>query len=95
MDEARACADARHAMQTTLRYEQQERRTEPAREGRFERAPGTTDHPVSDPTPSTERDDHHKRVDAVHYEVDPDAVARAILDRLVAGRTIRVPRGEI
>ena len=92
MDEARARADARHAMQTTLRYEQQDGRSEPAREGRFSRAPEITDQPVTDPTPAPDRDDHHKRIDAVHYEVDPDAVARAILERLVAGRAIRPPR---
>ena len=84
MDEARARADARHAMQTTLRYEQQDGRSEPAREGRFGRAPETTDQPVTDPTPAPDRDDHHKRIDAVHYEVDPDAVARR--DPRAAGR---------
>jgi hypothetical protein len=92
MDEIRARADARHAMQTTLRYEQQDGRSEPGREGRFGRAPETTGQPVTDPTPAPDRDDHHKRIDAVHYEVDPDAVARAILERLVAGRAIRPRR---
>jgi hypothetical protein len=91
MDEVRARADARDAMQTTLRYEQQEGHSEPAREGRFGRAPETTDRPVTDPSTSIERDDG--QIDVVRYEVDPDAVARAILERLVAGGTIRPLRG--
>ena len=32
-----------------------------------------------------------ERIDLARYEIDPDAVARAILDRLVAGRTIPAP----
>jgi hypothetical protein len=92
MDEVRARADARHAMQTTLRYEQQDACSEPAREGRFGRAPEPTERPVTDPSPSIERDDQPERIDVVRYEVDPDAVACAILERLLAGRTIRLPR---
>jgi hypothetical protein len=93
MDEARARADARHAMQTTLRHEQQDGHAEPAREGRFGRAPETTERPVTDPGTSIERD--AGQIDVVCYEVDPDAVARAILERLVAGRTIRPLGGDL
>ena len=88
MDEVPGCADARHAMQTTLRYEQQHARPEPLRQGRFGRAPEIPQHPVSDAIPS-EPDERLARFDLQHYEVDPDAVARAILERLAAGRTIR------
>ena len=94
MDEVRACADARHARQTTLRYEQQPGPTEPARQGRFGRAPETPTPPVTDAsTPTTEPDDRPTPIDARSYVVDPDAVARAILDRLIAGRTLDPPRG--
>jgi hypothetical protein len=34
-----------------------------------------------------------ERVEAVGYEIDPDAVAAAIIDRLLAGRALRA-RGE-
>jgi hypothetical protein len=89
MDEVRARADARHAMQTTLRYEQQHGCSEPVREGRFGRAPEITDRLVTDASTPTERDAGPERIDVLRYQVDPDAVARAILERLVAGRTLR------
>ena len=92
MDEARACADARHAMQTTLRHEQQDVGSDAAREGRFGRAPETTDRQVTDPCAPAERDARPARIDVVRYEVDPDAVARAILERLIAGRAIGARR---
>ena len=88
MDEARARADARHAMQTTLRHEQQDARADAAREGRFGRAPETTDRQVTEPCTPTDGHDRPARIDAVRYEVEPDAVARAILERLIAGRAI-------
>jgi hypothetical protein len=93
MDEVRACADARHAMQSTLRYEQQTGPSEPARQGRFGRAPETPNPPVTDSSTPTGRDDRPLPIDVRSYTVDPDAVARAILDRLLAGRTIGPPRG--
>jgi hypothetical protein len=88
MREVRRSADAAHAMQTTLRYEQQDRRCEPDREGRFGRVPPTQDEPVADARTTMEPDGEQERIDAMHYEVDPDAVAQAILTRLIAGRTL-------
>jgi hypothetical protein len=91
MREVRRSADAAHAMETTLRYEQQSGRSEPDREGRFGRVPPT--HEVAGPDARTtmDPDGEQERIDVVHYEVDPDAVAKAILARLLAGRTFPAP----
>ena len=40
-----------------------------------------------------ETDDDREKPPKVGYVVDPDAVAAAIVDRLLAGRTIAPPRG--
>src|SRR5215213_9788993 len=90
---ARRSADAARAMQTTLRYEQQDGRSEPGREGRFGRVPAMDDVPVGDARTTMDPDGEQERIDVVHYEVDPDAVARAILVRLLAGRTFPAPPG--
>ena len=74
-------------MQTTLRYEQQDERTELGQPGRFGRALSAEEVHVADARTTSNQDGEPERTDAVHYEVDPDAVARAILERLVAGRT--------
>jgi len=42
---------------------------------------------VADARTTSNQDGEQERIDAVRYEVDPDAVARAILERLMAGRT--------
>jgi hypothetical protein len=94
MDEVRRSADAPHAMETTLRHEQQDGRSEPGREGRFGRVPPTDDVPLADARTTMEPDGEQQRVDLVRYEVDPDAVAAAILARLVAGRTLRLRRDD-
>ena len=87
MRKLRTSADAPHAMQTTLRYEQQQDgRLESVLEGRFGRAPQIDDVHVADAR-TTDPDDGQDRFDRVRYGVDPDAVARAIVERLVAGRT--------
>ena len=86
MREVRSSADAVHAMQTTLRYEQQDGRTEPGQQGRFGRAFPAEEVHVADARTTSNPDDQ-ERIDAVRYTVDPDAVARAILERLAAGRT--------
>jgi hypothetical protein len=49
---------------------------------------------VADARTTTHADDGQDRFDQVRYEVDPDAVARAIVDRLVAGRTWPALRGD-
>ena len=92
MDEIRRSADGPHAMESTLRDEQQDGRSEPGREGRFGRVLPTDDVPVGDARTTMDPDGEYERVDLVRYEVDPDAVAAAILARLVAGRTLRIGR---
>ena len=94
MGEVRRSADAPHAMETTLRYEQQDGRSEPGREGRFGRAPETDDVPVADARTTMDPDGEDDRIDVVRYEVDADAVAAAILARLLAGRALRLPRDD-
>ena len=78
-------ADAAHAMQTVTRYEQQDGTSEPVKEGRFGRDARLGDHidearanKLSDPTDEP----------LVDYVVDPQAVAAAIVERLLAGRTL-------
>ena len=85
MREVRRSADAGHAMQTTLRYEQQDERTRLGQQGRFGRAHPAEDVHVADAETMSEPDGERERY--ARYTVDPDAVARAILERLVAGRT--------
>ena len=92
MRPVRRSADAHHAMETTLRHEQQDGRAESGREGRFGRVAPMDDVPVTDARTTMEPDRDDERLDLVHYEVDPDAVAAAILERLFAGRTLRPPR---
>ena len=78
-------------MQITLRYEQQRGRPAPGLEGRFGRAPASDDVPVTHARTTMDPNGEQERIDLARYEIDPDAVARAILDRLVAGRTIPAP----
>ncbi|HZB76875.1 MAG TPA: hypothetical protein VE526_11670 [Solirubrobacteraceae bacterium] len=47
---------------------------------------------MGDARTTMDPDGEHERVDLVRYQVDPDAVAAAILERLVAGRTLRIGR---
>jgi hypothetical protein len=75
-------------MQTILQHEQQDGRAEPGSEGRFGRAPLAEDRQAADAGTTTDPPGEPRRIDLVRYEVDADAVARAILDRLVAGRTL-------
>jgi hypothetical protein len=93
MREVRSSADAAHAMQTTLRYEQQDGRSESGQQGRFGRAFPAEDVYVADARTTSNQDDQ-ERIDAVRYTVDPAAVARAIDERLVAGRTWPALRDE-
>jgi len=67
-------ADAADAMTTMLRNQQ--------RAGRFGRE-------VRGDEVQTENTAGGERFATVGYVIDPDAVAAAIVDRLVAGRTIR------
>ena len=61
--------------------------SEPGQPGRFGRALPAEEVHVADARTTSNQDGEQERIDVVRYEVDPDAVARAILERLVAGRT--------
>ena len=87
MAEDRIPADAAHAMQTVTRYLESGR----AARGRFGRdVPGlaTDDVQMADARTTMQSDDASPRAETVGYVIDPDAVAAAIIDRLMAGRTL-------
>jgi hypothetical protein len=79
-------ADAAHAMQTVTRYPQD---LDEAARGRFGRdVPGVEDVQMADARTTMRSDDALERAETVGYVIDPDAVAAAIIDRLMAGRTL-------
>jgi hypothetical protein len=79
MDRDPKRADAAHAMTTLLRYQQ--------RAGRFGRAVPSEDvEPYETGTPMPKDEDSST---TAGYVIDADAVAEAIIARLVAGRTIK------
>jgi hypothetical protein len=82
MDRDSKRADAAHAMTTLLRYQQ--------RAGRFGRTMPSEDvEPYETGTPMP--NDEEPALSA-GYVIDADAVAEAIIARLVAGRTIAPPK---
>lgn len=85
-------------MQTAIRYQQQDGRSEPVSNGRFGRdvraVPATGDVPVADARTTMQTDGERERSETMSYEVDPHAVAAAILDRLLAGGTLAPGRAE-
>ena len=86
MAEDRIPADAAHAMQTVTRYLESGR----AARGRFGRdvpGPAADDAQMADARTTMQSDDAPERAEALGYVIDPDAVAAAIVDRLLAGRT--------
>ena len=80
-------------METVTRYEQQDEACESVKEGRFGRDARLGDHLENAGTDKL-TDDRDEREPLVDYMVDPDAVAAAIVERLLAGRTFgpRRPR---
>jgi hypothetical protein len=90
-------ADAAHAMRTVTRYEAHradsvggDKQSRAAR-GRFGRdVPGLApdDVQMADARTTMQTDDAPERVEAIGYQVDPHAVAAAIVDRLMAGRML-------
>jgi hypothetical protein len=81
MDRDPKPADAAHAMTTLLRYRQ--------RKGRFGREVRGEHLETCETATAMGTDDPH----ATSYEVDAEAVAAAIVERLLAGRTLAPPRG--
>jgi hypothetical protein len=90
MAEDSSAVDTTHAMKTATRYERQE-----ATRGRFGRdvrpAPAA-DVQMADARTTMQTDGADARLDPAGYEIDADAVADAILARLLAGRTIALRR---
>jgi hypothetical protein len=81
-------ADAAHAMQTMTRYPQQKDMTARGRFGRDVPGPAADDAQMADARTTMHSDDVPERADTMGYVIDPDAVAAAIIDRLMAGRTL-------
>ena len=86
--------DTTHAMTTAARYEQLEGRAQ----GRFGRdvrsAAALDDVQMADPRTTMQTDRVQDRFETLKYEIDADAVADAIVSRLLAGRTLMPPRGD-
>ena len=81
-------ADAAHAMQTVTRYPLHQK----AARGRFGRdvpALAADDVQMADARTTMQSDHARQSAQPMGYEIDPDAVAAAILDRLMAGGTLR------
>jgi hypothetical protein len=94
MDAPRTPADAAHAMKTAIRYQQQEGRLQgsPGRAGRFGRdvpaAASRDEVQMAESRKTMKTDSAEARTGVGGYYVDPHAVAEAILNRLLAGRTL-------
>ena len=86
--------DTTHAMKTASRYDQVEERAR----GRFGRdvrsAAALDDVQMADARTTMQTDRTEERFATLKYEVDADAVADAILSRLLAGRTLGPPPGD-
>ena len=78
MDQDPTAADAAHAMQTALRHNQ--------RQGRFGREVRSTDGQTTDARTAMQQES--ERFARFEYEIDADAVAAAIVSRLLAGGTL-------
>ena len=86
MAEDPIAADGVHAMPALTRYEQDTRR---GRFGRDVPAPVTDDVLMADARTSMQSG-AEGRFEIATYEIDPDAVAGAIVEWLLAGRTLLV-----
>jgi hypothetical protein len=94
MAEGSSPADTAHAMKTASRYDLQEVRAR----GRFGRdvrtAAAHDDVPMADARKTMHTDRGEERLETAGYHVDPDAVASAIVHRLLAGRTLPPARDD-
>ena len=81
-------ADAAHAMQTVTRYPQHEKAAR-GRFGRDVRGLAADDVQMADARTTMQSDESREGAEPMGYVIDPDAVATAIVDRLMAGRTLR------
>ena len=77
-------ADAALAMKTAIRYQRRDKA------GRFGRDVQAAQADVQAAEARTTMQGHgEERFDTAGYEIDPDAVASAIVSRLLAGRTLQ------
>lgn len=79
--------DTAHAMKTATRYEQDDT-LERGRFGREVRPAPAADVSMADARTTMGTDRAEGRFARAGYEIDADAVADAIVDRLLAGRTL-------
>ncbi len=90
MDPHTTGADDAHVMKLVLRYQRAD-----GRSGRFGRKRGPRPNggsvPEAEARKTMQAADAHERPGTVNYEVDPHAVAGAIVERLIAGRTLPPP----
>ena len=93
MAEDPTAVDTTHAMKTAIRYERQEAATR-GRFGREVQPAPAADTQMADARTTMQTDRAAARFDTAGYEVDADAVADAILSRLLAGRTLTVRRSD-
>ena len=91
MAENPTAVDTTHAMKTAFRYERQEAATR-GRFGREVPAAPAADTQMADARTTMQTDRAAARFDPAGYDVDADAVADAIVRRLLAGRTLAVRR---
>ena len=93
MDREASPADPAHAMKTATRYQQQV-----TRRGRFGRhapeSPALDDAQTVEPRTTMPKDGPDGRDGTGVYMIDANAVAEAILTRLIAGRTFPPPPRE-
>ena len=92
MAEDSTAVDTTHAMSTALRYQRQE--VARGRFGREVRSAPAEDVSMADARTTMHTDRGEARLQTARYEIDPDAVADAILTRLVAGRTLAPPQAD-
>lgn len=92
MAEDPSAADTTHAMQTATRYDNQE--VARGRFGREVRPAPAADVQMADARTTMQTDRAEGRFVTERYEIDAEAVADAIVSRLLAGRTLAPPRGD-
>ena len=93
MAEGPTPVDTTHAMKTAIRYERQEAATL-GRFGREVQPAPAADMQMADARTTMQTDGAAAPFDPAGYQVDAHAVAHAIVSRLLAGRTLAVPRSD-
>jgi hypothetical protein len=88
MAEDPTAVDTAHAMKTATRYEQHQDALERGRFGREVRPAPAADVSMADARTTMQTDRADGRFLRAGYEIDAHAVADAIVDRLLAGRTL-------